>query len=200
MVGHQVSWIVPVLGLAVVAAAIPYIAGIGAARALGAKLASFIGLAEVLFAVLFAWLLLGQLPTIMQFFGGASILAGVTLVRIDELKEPSAPVRPEHSWAHCSGGSSWPARAPGGTGHRARDPVKHGPDREPVRPKLGIVELVPVDRRRHRRAGRRPRAVRRDQRLVVHVLGVVEPRQAVAVADVPLPAHQLGHDRADRLG
>lgn len=84
--GDRVSWIVPVLGLAVVAAAIPYIAGIGAARRLGAKLASFIGLAEVLFAIVFAWLLLGQLPTIMQFFGGAAILAGVTLVRIDELK------------------------------------------------------------------------------------------------------------------
>lgn len=89
--GHQMSWIVPVLGLAVVAAAIPYIAGIGAARRLGAKLASFIGLAEVLFAIGFAWLLLGQLPTIMQLFGGAAILAGVTLVRIDELKQPSGP-------------------------------------------------------------------------------------------------------------
>ncbi len=89
--GNRTSWIVPVLGLAVVAAAIPYIAGIAAARRLGAKLASFIGLAEVLFAILFAWLLLGQLPTIMQLFGGAAILAGVTLVRIDELKEPAAP-------------------------------------------------------------------------------------------------------------
>ena len=89
--GNRVSAMVPVLGLAVLAAAIPYIAGIAAARRLGAKLASFIGLAEVLFAILFAWLLLGQLPTIMQLFGGAAILAGVTLVRIDELKEPAAP-------------------------------------------------------------------------------------------------------------
>jgi drug/metabolite transporter (DMT)-like permease len=89
--GDRTSWLVPVLGLAVVAAAIPYIAGIAAARRLGAKLASFIGLAEVLFAILFAWLLLGQLPSIMQLFGGAAILAGVTLVRIDELKEPAAP-------------------------------------------------------------------------------------------------------------
>jgi drug/metabolite transporter (DMT)-like permease len=87
LAGSRTSWIVPVLGLAVVAAAIPYIAGIGAARRLGAKLASFVGLMEVLFAIVFAWLLLGQLPTIMQLFGGAAILAGVTLVRIDELKD-----------------------------------------------------------------------------------------------------------------
>ncbi len=85
---HQVSWIVPVLGLSLVAAVIAYVAGIGAARRLGAKLASFIGMAEVLFAVAFAWLLLGQLPSAMQFLGGAFILAGVTLVRVDELRGP----------------------------------------------------------------------------------------------------------------
>ena len=83
---HQVSWAVPVLGLSLVAAVIAYVAGIGAARRLGAKLASFIGMAEVLFAIVFAWLLLGQLPAAMQFLGGAFILAGVTLVRVDELR------------------------------------------------------------------------------------------------------------------
>jgi drug/metabolite transporter (DMT)-like permease len=84
--GHQVTWVVPVLGLSLVAAVIAYVAGISAARRLGAKLASFIGLAEVLFAVLFAWLLLGQLPSGLQFAGGAFILAGVALVRADELR------------------------------------------------------------------------------------------------------------------
>src|SRR5262249_16509566 len=73
LAGHRTTWIGPVVGLALIAATIPYIAGIAAARRLGAKLASFIGLAEVLFAILFAWLLLGQLPTIMQLFGGAAI-------------------------------------------------------------------------------------------------------------------------------
>jgi drug/metabolite transporter (DMT)-like permease len=85
---HHVSWVVPVLGLSLVAAVIAYVTGIGAARRLGAKLASFIGMAEVLFAIVFAWLLLGQLPSAMQFLGGAFILAGVTLVRVDELRGP----------------------------------------------------------------------------------------------------------------
>jgi drug/metabolite transporter (DMT)-like permease len=84
--GHQVSWIVPVLGLSLVAAVISYIAGIGAARRLGARLASFIGMAEVLFAILFAWLLLGQLPTPVQFVGGGFIMAGVAMVRLGELR------------------------------------------------------------------------------------------------------------------
>ena len=80
----RVSWLVPVLGLSVLAAAFAYVTGIGAARRLGAKLGSFVALAEVLFAVLFAWVLLHQVPTGMQFAGGALILAGVVLVRLDE--------------------------------------------------------------------------------------------------------------------
>jgi drug/metabolite transporter (DMT)-like permease len=91
---HQVSWLVPMLGLSVVAAAFAYVAGIGAARRLGAKLASFVGMAEVLFAIAFAWLLLGQLPSAVQFAGGALILAGVTLVRLDELRGTPAPGQP----------------------------------------------------------------------------------------------------------
>ncbi|HEY2520153.1 MAG TPA: EamA family transporter [Streptosporangiaceae bacterium] len=80
----HVSWIVPVLGLSLIAAVIAYVAGIGAARRLGAKLASFIGMTEVLFAILFAWLALGQLPTPIQFAGGAFILTGIALVRAGE--------------------------------------------------------------------------------------------------------------------
>ena len=83
--GHQTSWLVPVAGLSLVAAAVSYVVGIAAARMLGARLSSFVGLTEVIFAVLFAWLLLGELPTAIQLLGGALIVAGVALVRIDEL-------------------------------------------------------------------------------------------------------------------
>jgi drug/metabolite transporter (DMT)-like permease len=85
-VGRRVSWLVPVLGLSLVAAAIAYVAGIGAARRLGPKLATFVGLTEVVFAVLFAWLLLGELPTGLQLGGGALIMVGIALVRLDELR------------------------------------------------------------------------------------------------------------------
>lgn len=84
--GHRMSWLVPIVGLSLVAAVISYVAGIGAARILGARLSSFVGLTEVLFAVLIAWLLLGELPTLVQLLGGILILAGVTLVRVDELR------------------------------------------------------------------------------------------------------------------
>jgi len=94
--GRQVSWVVPMLGLSLVATVISYVTGIGASRRLGAKLASFVGLAEVLSAIVFAWLLLGQLPSAVQFAGGAFILAGVTLVRIDELAPAPAAGPPAH--------------------------------------------------------------------------------------------------------
>ena len=78
------NWLVPLLGLSVVAAAVAYAAGINAARLLGARLASFVGLTEVLFAVLFAWLLLGELPHASQLIGGVLIVAGIGLVKLSE--------------------------------------------------------------------------------------------------------------------
>lgn len=91
--GRQVSWLVPLAGLAVVSAAVAYVAGIAAARILGARLSTFVGLTEVIFAVLFAWGLLGELLTAAQLLGGALIVAGIALVRIDELRRaPEARV------------------------------------------------------------------------------------------------------------
>lgn len=86
LVGRRFAWWVPILGLAVIAAAVAYAAGIAAVRVLGAKLGSFVALTEVLFAVVFAWLLLGQLPAPIQLAGGVLIVAGVALVRLDEVR------------------------------------------------------------------------------------------------------------------
>ncbi|HET8642352.1 MAG TPA: EamA family transporter [Pseudonocardiaceae bacterium] len=92
--GHRTTWLVPVIGLSLVAAAIPYVAGITASRMLGPKLASFVGLTEVVFGVVVAWLLLGELPTGVQLAGGVLIVAGVALVRVDEMRPAALPQRP----------------------------------------------------------------------------------------------------------
>lgn len=91
--GVAVPWWVPILGVGLISAAFAYVAAIGAARVLGSTLASFAGLAEVLFAILFAWLLLGQLPTWVQLLGGALIVLGVVLVRTDEAARQRAERR-----------------------------------------------------------------------------------------------------------
>ncbi len=84
LAGASVPWWLATLELAAIAAATAYVAGIAAARILGAKLASFVGLSEVMFAVLFAWALLGELPRPLQLLGGLLILAGVIAVRAEE--------------------------------------------------------------------------------------------------------------------
>ncbi|GAA0927733.1 hypothetical protein GCM10009558_107160 [Virgisporangium aurantiacum] len=84
--GTRMSWVVPVVGLSLVAAVVSYVAGIGAARILGAALSSFVGLTEVMFAVLFAWIVLSELPSVVQGAGGALIVAGIVLVRVDALR------------------------------------------------------------------------------------------------------------------
>ena len=90
--GHRVSWLVPVAGLSLIAAVVAYLAGGASTRLLGARLSSFVGLTEVMFAVLIAWLVLDELPSLIQLAGGVLILGGVALVRADELRgTPSAP-------------------------------------------------------------------------------------------------------------
>ena len=79
-----VPWWLPVLALGVVTAGVAYVSGILATRALGARLASFVALLEVLFSVVFAWLLLGQLSKEIQLLGGVLLLAGVIVVRAGE--------------------------------------------------------------------------------------------------------------------
>ncbi|HLV58651.1 MAG TPA: DMT family transporter [Natronosporangium sp.] len=92
---HRTSWLVPVAGLSLVAAVVAYVSGIAAARILDARLASFVGLTEVLFAILIAWWVLAELPTAVQLAGGALIVVGVALVRLDELRPgPAGTARP----------------------------------------------------------------------------------------------------------
>jgi len=80
----------PVVALGIVTAAIAYVSGIAASRRLGPRLASFVALLEVLAGLVFAWLLLGQLPTWVQFVGGLLVLVGVVVVKAGEGAAPSA--------------------------------------------------------------------------------------------------------------
>jgi drug/metabolite transporter (DMT)-like permease len=91
---QAVGWWLPVLLLILVSAVLAYPSGIIAVRRLGSSLASFVALTEVIFAVIFAFVLLGQRPGPMQLLGGALILAGIGLVqrpaRKADLTEPAA--------------------------------------------------------------------------------------------------------------
>ena len=79
-----VPWFIPVLAMGLVSTALAYLLGIASTRMLGSRLASFVALAEVVAALLFGWLLLGQLPDLLQAFGGVLVLAGVVVVKLGE--------------------------------------------------------------------------------------------------------------------
>ena len=79
--GALAPWWVPLVLLVVVSTAVAYGTGITAAGVLGSRLASFVGLLEVVFASLFAWLLLGEQLTPLQLLGGLLILGGIAAVR-----------------------------------------------------------------------------------------------------------------------
>lgn len=83
LAGLEVPGILPLLWVGGVATTVGYALGVIAVPLIGSRLASFVGLSEVLFALGFAWLLLGETPAPIQFVGGALILVGVVLVRLD---------------------------------------------------------------------------------------------------------------------
>jgi drug/metabolite transporter (DMT)-like permease len=89
--GSTVAWWVPLLLLGLVTAAIAYTSGIAAIRRLGSRLASFVALSEVVAGVVWAWVLLDELPRAVQLLGGLLILLGVVGVKLGE----RATVRPE---------------------------------------------------------------------------------------------------------
>lgn len=86
-----VPWWTPLLIVAVLGTAVAYATGITASAILGSRLASFIGLLEVVSASLFAWLLLGEELTPLQLVGGVLILGGIAAVRSERPAAADAP-------------------------------------------------------------------------------------------------------------
>lgn len=81
--GLDLPWYLVLGWVGAVATTLGYALGVMAVPRVGSRVASFVGLSEVLFALGFAWLLLGETPAPIQFAGGALILVGVVLVRLD---------------------------------------------------------------------------------------------------------------------
>ncbi|MCG5431814.1 EamA family transporter [Mycobacterium sp. MYCO198283] len=88
--GYTTSPAVPVAALAVVATAVAYTLGIVGIARLRPGFASLVGLSEVLFAVLAAWVLLGEGITATQAAGGLVVLGGLALARIGDRSDQSA--------------------------------------------------------------------------------------------------------------
>lgn len=79
--GTTAPWLAAVIVLGLFSTAIAYSSGIAGVALLRPGFASLVGLSEVLFAVLWAWLLIGEAMSAVQVFGGAVVLAGLVLAR-----------------------------------------------------------------------------------------------------------------------
>lgn len=93
MFGAELPWWLPLVIIGVVATAIAYSTSIAASEMLGSRLASFVGLLEVVAATFYAWLLLGEQLTVPQLLGGLLILIGIAFVRserTDAALEPAS--------------------------------------------------------------------------------------------------------------
>ena len=77
-------------GLGVVTPALAYGTGIAAARRLGSSWRRSWRCLEVLVALVAAWLLLGEMPRLIQVAGGVLIMAGVVSVKLGE-PAPTTP-------------------------------------------------------------------------------------------------------------
>lgn len=79
--GFSMSWVIPVLALGLIPTAVAYTLGIIGIARLKPRFASLVGLSEVMFAVLIAWVMVGEAVTGIQAVGGAVVLLGLALAR-----------------------------------------------------------------------------------------------------------------------
>ena len=82
LLGATLPWWVPIAVVGLVAAALAYSLGVAGIARMGERLSSFVSLSEVLFAVVLAGALLGEVPSPIQLVGGVLIVGGVVLVRL----------------------------------------------------------------------------------------------------------------------
>jgi drug/metabolite transporter (DMT)-like permease len=93
--GWTTSWVVPVVLLGLLPTAVAYTLGIIGIARLRPRFASLVGLSEVMFAVLAAWLLLGEGIGLSQAVGGAVVLAGLALARLGDRTDTAAAAQAE---------------------------------------------------------------------------------------------------------
>ena len=90
--GGTAPWWVLLLTVGALSTAFAYLAGVAAIRMLGARLSSFLGLSEVVFAGIVGWILLGEALGPLQILGGVLILGGIVLVRLERRPPDAASV------------------------------------------------------------------------------------------------------------
>jgi drug/metabolite transporter (DMT)-like permease len=87
LAGADFGWPLAATLLVLVSTVVAYLTGIAAIARIGAARGSLVALLEVVASAIGSWLLLGEVPGMVQLFGGVLILTGVALTR----GRPAAP-------------------------------------------------------------------------------------------------------------
>lgn len=80
------SWVVPILVIVFMTVG-AYVCGILGLRMVGATVGSFVNLTEVPFSVIVAWLVVAELPSVIQMYGGIGIVVGVVFIKWGEVRQ-----------------------------------------------------------------------------------------------------------------
>lgn len=80
----DIPWWLAFIVLAVISSPIAFSTGVMGTVRLGARAASFLSLSEVLFAIVTAWILLGEIPSPSQAVGAVIVIAGLAAVQAGE--------------------------------------------------------------------------------------------------------------------
>lgn len=80
--GGRAPWWASMAVVVLVGTIVGYLGGIVAAKAIGSRLASFLGLIEVVATIAISAFMLGEIPSLVQLVGAAIVLAGVVCVRL----------------------------------------------------------------------------------------------------------------------
>lgn len=89
--GMRTAWWIPLLTVGVLSTAFAYVAGITSITLLGTRVASFLGLSEVVFAGVVGWIFLGEAIAPLGLVGACLILGGIVLVRLEPAAASPTP-------------------------------------------------------------------------------------------------------------
>ncbi|SDS80176.1 EamA family transporter [Microlunatus soli] len=93
----HLAWPLAAAAVILIPTVFAYLAGILAVRRLSSGPASFVALAEVIFAALFGALLLGQLPSLVQVVGMLLVITGIVIAQRRSGDNPTADQRVDPS-------------------------------------------------------------------------------------------------------
>lgn len=143
LLGGRAPWWVAMSVVVLVGTVVGYLGGIISSKAVGARLASFLGLLEVIATMIISAVMLGELPTSVQVLGATLVIAGVISVRLApdtvSLDAPLGPIT-----APITLPITLPPASPAAK-EAAREAARAAREEQLARLETGMLSVIDVD-------------------------------------------------------